>query len=104
MIYRVIKDRNYSIISNNYLKDNNLSFGAIGLMTLILSFKDNTEFSLNLLSKVSGKSEKIVSKYINELKRNNYVDISKCNSRYGFYYKYNVYEDKSLNPKYSPGD
>ena len=104
MIYRVAKDRNYSVISNNYLKDKNLSFGSIGLMTLLLSFKDDTEFSLKLISNVSGKSEKIVSKYINELKKNFYVSIDKCNSRYGFYYKYNVYEDKRLNPKYSPDD
>ena len=45
-IYRIVKECNYTIIDNDYLKDKNLSFGAIGLMTLLLSFKDNTKFMM----------------------------------------------------------
>lgn len=69
MIYRIVKEKNYTIIDNDYLKDKNLSFGAIGLMTLLLSFKDDTKFSKEFISKVSGKSVKLVTKYLNELKK-----------------------------------
>lgn len=43
MIFRTVKDRNYMIVSNDtYMKDKELSFGAIGLMTILLSCKDDT--------------------------------------------------------------
>ena len=98
-IYRTIKDSNYSVISNyTYLKDNDLSFGAIGLMTLLLSCKDDTNFSLKFIGIISCKSIKIVTKYLNELKINNYVYIKKSNTKDGYTYMYYIYEDKKFNP------
>ena len=95
-IYRIIKENNYTIIDNDYLKDKSLSFGAIGLMTLLLSFKDDTKFNLKLISLVSGKSIKIVTKYLNELKRNNYVNVKRYTTKDGYYYDYFIYESKTL--------
>ena len=37
MIYRVKKDKNYTIVDNKYLFNKSLSLGAIGLFTIILS-------------------------------------------------------------------
>ena len=85
-IFRTVKDNNYTVISNTYLKDENLSFGAIGLMTILLSCKDDTKFSVSLISKISHKSNKVVTKYLNELKRNKYVYVKKKNTRDGFKY------------------
>ncbi|MBE6155337.1 MAG: hypothetical protein E7164_01105 [Firmicutes bacterium] len=101
MIHRVVKNSNYTIVNNVYLRDKALSFGAIGLMTNILSCKDDTNFNVKFLSMLTSKSEKVVTKYLNELKRNGYVDVEKLNSKDGFYYNYYVYESKELNPKYS---
>lgn len=99
-IYRIIKENNYTIIDNDYLKDKNLSFGAIGLMTLLLSFKDDTKFNLKLISMVSGKSIKIVTKYLNELKRNNYVNVKRYTTKDGYYYDYFIYESKTFSPNF----
>ena len=100
-IYRIVKENNYTIIDNDYLKDVKLSFGAIGLMTLLLSFKDDTNFNKNLISKVSGKGIKTITKYLNELKRNDYVIIKRYTTKDGYYYDYFVYESNILNPNFS---
>lgn len=97
-IFRTVKDNNYTVISNTYLKDEKLSFGAIGLMTILLSCKDDTKFSVSLISKISHKSNKVVTKYLNELKRNKYVYVKKKNTRDGFKYEYSIYECKDFNP------
>ena len=97
-IFRTVKDNNYTVISNTYLKDGKLSFGAIGLMTILLSCKDDTKFSVSLISKISHKSNKVVTKYLNELKRNKYVYVKKKNTRDGFKYEYSIYECKDFNP------
>ena len=69
MIFRTIKDKNYMIVSNDtYMKDKELGFGAIGLMTILLSCKDATNFSLNFISVITCKRPKVVTKYLNELK------------------------------------
>ena len=99
-IYRIVKECNYTIIDNDYLKDKNLSFGAIGLMTLLLSFKDDTKFNLKLISMVSGKSIKVVTKYLNELKRNNYVNVKRYTTKDGYYYDYFIYESKTFSPNF----
>lgn len=99
-IYRTVKECNYTIIDNDYLKDKNLSFGAIGLMTLLLSFKDDTKFNLKLISMVSGKSIKVVTKYLNELKKNNYVNVKRYTTKDGYYYDYFIYESKTFSPNF----
>ena len=100
-IYRTIKEKNYTIVDNDYIKDKNLSYGAIGLMTLLLSFKDDTKFNKELISKVSGKSIKIVTKYLNELKKNNYVIIKRNTTKDGYSYDYFIYESNTFNPNFN---
>lgn len=89
------------IVSNDtYMKDKQLSFGAIGLMTILLSCKDDTNFSLNFISIITGKSPKVVTKYLNELKKHHYIYVNKENSKDGFIYSYFIYESKIFNPYY----
>ena len=80
MIYRVKKDKNYTIVDNKYLFNKSLSLGAIGLFTIILSFRDKQKFSVELLSNLTGNSKKIITKYLNELKENHYIKVKKHNS------------------------
>ncbi len=100
MIYKTVKDKNYTVIDNEYLKDNKLSFGAIGLMTVLLSFKEDTRFNKELISKVSGKSIKVITKYLNELKKNKYVIIKRNTTKNGYTYDYYIYESNKFNPNY----
>ncbi len=96
MIYRVKKDKNYTIVDNKYLFNKSLSLGAIGLFTIILSFRDKQKFSVELLSNLTGNSKKIITKYLNELKENHYIKVKKHNSSNGFYYEYSIFESNGL--------
>ena len=59
MIFRTVKDKNYMIVSNDtYMKDKELSFDVICLITILLSCKDDTNFSLNFISIITGKNKK----------------------------------------------
>lgn len=102
-IHRVEKVNNYSVVSNNtFMKDKNLSLGAIGLMLILLSCKDDTKFNMKFISIISNKSIKVLNKYMRELKNNYYIKIEKNNSKDGFYYNYSIYESKEDNPDYIP--
>ena len=96
MIYRVKKDKNYTIVDNKYLFNKSLSLGAIGLFTIILSFRDKQKFSVELLSDLTGNSKKIITKHLNELKENHYIKVKKHNSSNGFYYEYSIFESNNL--------
>lgn len=101
MIFRTVEDKNYMIVSNDiYMKDKELSFGAIGLMIILLSCKDATNFSLNFISIITGKSPNAVTKYLNELKKHYYIYVNKENSKDGFIYSCFIYESKTFNPYY----
>ena len=96
MIYRVKKDKNYTIVDNKYLFNKSLSLGAIGLFTIILSFRDKQKFSVELLSNLTGNSKKIITKYLDELKENHYIKVKKHNSSNGFHYEYSIFESNGL--------
>lgn len=52
MIFRTVKDKNYMIVSNDtYMKDKELSFGTIGLMTILLSCRDMIILGMNMMVK-----------------------------------------------------
>lgn len=57
-IIRASRERNYSVISNDVWKDNQLSFQAMGLLSYILSKPDNWSVSPSHLEKVTEGTEK----------------------------------------------
>ena len=48
MIIRTEKINNYTNIDNNYLEDKNISLKAKGLLTLMLSLRDNWNYNYKL--------------------------------------------------------
>ena len=48
MVIRVEKVTNYTKIDNNYLEDKNISLKAKGLLTLMLSLRDNWNYNYKL--------------------------------------------------------
>ena len=43
---RVVKNKNYSVMSNYHLHDTNLSFKAKGLLSFMFSLPDNWNYSI----------------------------------------------------------
>ena len=44
-IFRVEKNKNYTVISNYHLRDKNLSLRTIGLLSIILSLPEDWDYS-----------------------------------------------------------
>ena len=45
-IFRVVKDKNYTIVNNEYLKNKNLRVDSIGLLTVILSLPSDFNITM----------------------------------------------------------
>lgn len=73
-IKRIQKTGNYSIISNEILKRKDLSLKAKGLITLILSFPDSWELTMNGLVAISKESKNTIYSIMKELSGFGYIE------------------------------
>ena len=71
-VYRVNKNRGYTVMANFHPRDKNLSLKAVGLLSKMLSFNDGWKFSTRGLSDPQGRSDAILSA-LRELERNGYL-------------------------------
>lgn len=93
MVFKVEKNRNYTVMSNYHLRDKNLSFKAKGLLSFMLSLPENWDYSLNGLVSVSKESKKAIRTILNELKDNGYLEIQQTRGEKGYYkYEYTIRE------------
>lgn len=72
-VLRVKKTRNFSIVSNYYLNDQNLSLKAVGLLTKMLSFPENWNYTIRGLAAICKDGVGAISSGIQELERAGYV-------------------------------
>lgn len=72
-VYRVRKTRDFTTMSNHHLKNRKLSLKAKGMLSQILSFPDNWEFSLKGLAALSLDSIDSTRAAILELEKAGYV-------------------------------
>lgn len=100
-IFRVEKDKNYTVINNNYLRDKNLRLESIGLMTIILSLPNDYKINMNNLVKLTKENYRTIKLILNELSDNGYVQINRQRDEKGhFYYDYIFFESNQSNPLY----
>lgn len=96
---RVNKTKNYTVMSNNHLRDTNLSLKAKGLLSIMLSLSDDWAYSIEGLVEICKESTTSIKAALNELKENGYLVITKLmpgETKSGrIEYEYNIYE----NPK-----
>ena len=76
-VFRINKNKNYTVMSNNHLKNKKLSFKAKGLLSYMLSLPDDWDYSLVGLSKSSKDSIAAIRTALNELKDNGYLEVKK---------------------------
>lgn len=77
MIVRVIKNENYTVMSNHHLMNRNLSLKAKGLLSVILALPDNWEYSVAGLAAISREKETSINTALKELKENGYLVVIK---------------------------
>lgn len=72
-VFRVEKNRNYTVMSNIHLRDQNLSLKAKGLLSLLLSLPDDWHYSIRGLTKISKESPDGISSGLKELEAAGYL-------------------------------
>lgn len=76
-IIRVVKNKDYTVMSNTHLHDKRLSLKAVGLLSIVLSLPDDWHYTVNgLVGNVKDGKDSVESA-IKELKKNGYLRVDK---------------------------
>lgn len=76
-VFRVQKETNYTVISNNLLRNKNLSLKAIGLMSKVLSLPENWEYSISGLVSICKENKSAIESTLKELQEHGYLVVNK---------------------------
>ena len=93
-VFRTKKVKNFTVMSNNHLKQPDLSFKARGILSTILAYPDDWEFSIEGLAKMASDGIKSTRSGVNELIEKGFIVRRQERSENGLYMKiiYDVYE------------
>ena len=76
-IIRVVKNKDYTVMSNTHLRDKRLSLKAVGLLSIVLSLTDDWHYTINGLVGSVKDGKDSVESAIKELKKNGYLRVDK---------------------------
>ena len=97
MVFKVEKNKNYTVMSNYHLRDKSLSLKAKGLLSFMLSLPDYWDYSLAGLCSICKEGKDAIRSTLKELKDNNYLVIEKSKNDKGlFEYTYIIYEEPHI--------
>ena len=100
-VFRIKRNKNYTVMSNYHLQDKDLSLKAKGLLSYMLSLPDDWDYSINGLVAICKEGVKAIKNTLKELKRCGYLVIYKKQNEIGQYeYEYLIYEY----PEYRKGE
>lgn len=92
-IVRVVKNKDYTVMSNVHLKDKRLSLKAKGLLGLMLSLPSNWDYSVNGLVAIVKENKAAVQTALKELEEHKYLKRTRVQDETGrFDYIYDIYE------------
>ena len=95
-VIRVIKNKDYTVMSNAHLRDKRLSLKAVGLLSVVLSLPDGWNYTINGLVGAVKDGKDSVESAIKELKKHGYLKVDKiypngnCNR---IQYRYTFFEN-----------
>ncbi len=72
-VYRVNKNRSYTVMANFHLRDKRLSLKAVGLLSKMLSFNDGWKFSTRGLSAICKEGPDATLSALRELEKTGYL-------------------------------
>ncbi len=72
-VYRVNKNRSYTVMANYHLRDNRLSLKSVGLLSKMLSFNDGWKFSTRGLAAICKEGPDAILAALRELEKNGYL-------------------------------
>ena len=89
-ICRIMKESNYTRVSNYYLRDHSLSFKAKGLLTLMLSLPEDWDYTISGLAQFTSDGRVSIANTIRELENCGYIRRSQTRGENGAFAQ-NVY-------------
>lgn len=97
-IFRVEKNRSYTVMSNVHLRDRSLSLKAKGLLSLILSLPDGWDYTLKGLARLSADGLDATRAAVRCLEQCGYISRRQLYDKQGRFAKneYTVYETPQL--------
>ncbi len=97
-VIRVIKSKDYTTICNRIYKDKRLSLKAKGLLSMLLSFSDNWDLSINGLYAILKEGKSSIRTTMNELIEFGYVERTRVKDDKGVFIgiNYIVFESPQL--------
>lgn len=78
-----VKNDNFTIISNVFLKDKNLSIKAKGFLAVVMGLPSDWEFSINGVCAILKEGKTAIYNVIDELKENGYCNVVVCRDEKG---------------------
>lgn len=92
-VFKVEKNKNFTVMSNYHLQDKNLSLKAKGLLSYMLSLPEDWDYSLKGLCASNKESIKAIRSTLKELEEYKYLIRSRKQSENGrFDYEYLIFE------------
>lgn len=98
---RVVKNNNYTTISNICLRNKELSLKAKGLLTVCLSLPDDWDYSIAGLVTLSSDGRDSVTNALKELEKLGFLNIEKSRIKGTFARFYTFYENPDDNPLFN---
>jgi hypothetical protein len=103
-IYRVVKNKNFTVMNNHHLQNTRLGLKAKGLQSLMLSFSETWEFSLYGLARIMPDGIDSIRTAMRLLEKEGYVVREQIRSNNGRMSrnKYTIYEVPQIGNSPSP--
>lgn len=99
-IFKIEKNKNFTVMSNHHLRNKELSLKAKGLLSYMLSLPDDWDYSLAGLCAICKENRTAIRSTLKELQLNNYLIIEKTRSTKGYFeYEYLIYEEPQTREK-----
>ena len=77
------KNKDYTVVSNVFLRDKNLSLKAKGFLAVVMGLPDDWEFTINGICAILKEGKTSIYSTINELKDNGYCKVEICRNEKG---------------------
>lgn len=95
---QIHKNEGFTVLSNGFIRDKNLSNRALGLLTFMLSLPPNWDYSIAGLTKVRKEGYEAIKNTIKELIDLNYIRRDKIRLSNGrFKHFYHIYDEPVAN-------
>ena len=100
---RVIKNGNYTVLSNIGLRKKDMSYKAKGVLAVCLSLPENWDYTIAGLVTLSSDGRDSVTAALKELEKNGFLNVEKSRIKGTFARFYTFYENPDENPLFNKG-